>query len=61
VRSVSRSLKIIPQLIIVPEREVVRLGERWIIYLPQQYSALWEELKRQKKKVRVYIEVINEG
>ena len=54
-------MKLIPQLIIVPEREVVRLGERWIIYLPQQYSALWEELKRQKKKVRIYIEVINEG
>jgi len=57
---VSRSLKIIPQLIIVPEREIVRMGDRWIIYLPQQYSELWEELKKRRKKVRVYIEIIEE-
>jgi len=51
-------LRIIPQIIVVPEREVVKLGERWIIYLPQQYAEIWEELKRQRKKVRVYIEVL---
>jgi len=53
-------IKIIPREIFIPRREVVRLGERWIIYLPQDYSELWEELKRQGKKVRVYIEVIDE-
>jgi len=55
----SRNLKLIPELIVIPEREVVRLGDRWIVYLPQQYSALWEELKKRKKKVRIYIEVID--
>ena len=54
----SRNLKLIPKLIIVPQREVVRLGDRWIVYLPQQYSALWHELKERKKKIRVYVEVL---
>jgi len=53
-------LKIIPELIIIPEREVVKLGERWIIYLPQQYAAVWKELKEKNKKVRVYIEILDE-
>ncbi len=58
-RYVSRNLKLIPELLVIPEREVVRLGDRWIIYLPQQYATLWEELKRLKKKVRVYIEILD--
>lgn len=53
-----QNLKFIPKEIIIPKREVVRLGERWIIYLPQDYTEVWEELKRQGKKVRIYIEVI---
>lgn len=53
-------LKIIPKLIIIPRREIVRMGQRWIVYLPMDYSELWEELKRQGKKVRIYIEVVNE-
>jgi len=57
----SRNLKLIPELIVIPEREVVKLGDRWIVYLPQQYSALWRELKERKKKVRIYIEVIENG
>jgi len=57
---VKPNLKYIPKEIFIPRREIVRLGERWIIYLPQNYDELWEELKRQGKKVRVYIEVIDE-
>ena len=38
----------------------MRMGDRWIIYLPQQYLQLWMELKKRKKKVRVYIEVLDE-
>ena len=54
-----QSLRFIPKEIIIAKREVVRLGERWIIYLPQDYAEIWEELKKQGKKVRVYIEVID--
>ena len=52
------NLRIVPNLIVLPKREIVRMGERWIIYLPQDYGVIWEELKKQGKKVRVYIEVI---
>jgi len=57
----SQEIKLIPKLIVIPRRELVRLGERWIIYLPQDYAEIWEELKRQGKKVRVYIEVIEDS
>jgi len=53
------NLRIVPNLIILPKRELVKMGERWIIYLSKEYAELWEELKRQGKKVRVYIEVID--
>lgn len=52
-------LRILPNIIIVPKREVVKVGNnRWIIYLPQEYNEVWEAIKRSGKKVRVYIEVI---
>jgi len=54
----AEEIKLIPKLIIIPKREIVRLGERWIIYLPQNYEELWRILKEQGRKVRVYIEVI---
>jgi len=53
-------IKIIPREIIIPRREIVKMGNRYIIYLPVEYNQLWEELKRQGKKIRVYIEVIDE-
>ena len=56
----SQEIKLIPKLIVIPRRELVRLGERWIIYLPQDYSELWRLLKEQGKKVRVYIEILDE-
>ena len=55
----TRKLKYIPKEIFIPKREVVRLGNRWIIYLPQDYSDLCRVIKEQGKKVRVYIEVID--
>jgi len=55
----AEEIKLIPNLIIIPKREVVRLGERWIIYLPQDYAEVWKKIKKQGKKVRVYIEVIS--
>jgi len=51
-------IKIIPREIIIPRREIVKMGNRYIIYLPVEYNQLWEELKRQGKKVRIYIEVL---
>ena len=53
--------KIIPEVIIVGEREIVRMGKRWIIYLPIELNDVWEAIKKQGKKVRVYIEVLKEG
>ena len=54
------SIHVIPHVIFVPKREVVRLGSRWIIYLPKDYNEVWEAIKRQKKKVKVYIVVVDE-
>ncbi len=51
-------INVIPKVILVPKREVVKLGNRWIIYLPVNYSELWETIKQQGKKVKVYIEVV---
>lgn len=52
-------LRIVPKTVYVLPREVVRLGERWIIYLPQGFSRVWEEIKRQGKKVEVYLVVVD--
>ena len=57
--NVHDNIKMIPELIIIPRREVVRAGNRWIIYLPQDYNELWKSLKESRKKVRVYIEVLD--
>jgi len=54
------NLRYIPKEIFIPRREIVRLGERWIIYLPQDYSELWKLLKEQGKRIRVYIEIIDD-
>ena len=53
------SISLVPKIIYVPPREIVRLGKRWIIYLPQEYNEVWETIKRGGKKVRIYIEVID--
>lgn len=57
----SRGPKIILELIIVGEREIVRMGKRWIVYLPIELNDVWEAIKRQGRKVRVYIEVLEGG
>jgi len=54
------SIKIIPQVIMLPRKEIVKMGNRYIIYLPVEYNMLWEELKHRGKKVRVYLEIIDE-
>ena len=53
-----RSLRIVPNLIIIPKQELVKVGNRWIVYLPTDINDLWEELKRQGRKVRLYVEVV---
>jgi len=45
------SIKIIPQVIMLPRKEVVKMGNRYIIYLPVDYNMLWEELKHKGKLV----------
>jgi len=55
---VEKTLIVIPRLIYIPPREVVRLGNRWIIYLPTDMNELWEAIKKQGMKVKVYIEVV---
>jgi len=54
----SKGPRIIPEVIIVGEREIVRMGKRWIVYLPIELNDVWETIKRQGRKVRVYIEVL---
>jgi len=55
----SEEIRIIPKVIVIPKREIVRHSNRFIVYLPSDYNEIWEELKKQKKKVRVYVEVIS--
>lgn len=57
---VKSDLKYIPKEIFIPKREIVRMGQRWILYLPQEYDEVWRILKEQGRKIRVYIEVIDE-
>lgn len=52
-------IHVIPRVIFIPRREIVRLGNRWIIYLPTDMNELWEVIKSQGKKVKVYIEVVD--
>ena len=53
----AEGIHVVPKVIYVPKREVVRLGNRWIIYLPMDMNELWETIKKQGKKVKVYVEV----
>ena len=46
----AEEIRIIPKVIVIPKREVVRHGNRFIVYLPSDYNEIWEELKKQKKK-----------
>lgn len=55
----TRNLRIIPREIFIPKREVVKLGNRWVIYLPVDMNDLWRTIKEQGKKIRVYIEVMD--
>ena len=45
--------------IFIGKRGIVRQGRsnRYIIYLPTELNDLWEKLNKEKKKVRVYIEI----
>jgi len=53
--------KIIPNTIYIGERSLVRMGEnRWLVYLPVELNDLWEYIKNSGKKVRVYIEILDE-
>jgi len=52
------NISLLPKIIYIPPREIVRLGSRWIVYLPQDHNELWEAIKKSGKKVRIYIEVI---
>ena len=56
----TEGIHVVPKVIFVPKREVVRLGNRWIIYLPMDYNEVWEAIKKQERKVKVYIEVVEE-
>ena len=56
----AEEIKVIPKVILIPKREVVRHGNRYIIYLPIDYNDLWEKIKKMGVKVRIYVEVLNE-
>jgi len=46
---------IIPPVIFIPKREPVRLGNRWIIYLPMDMNELWALIKRKGKIIEGYL------
>jgi len=48
-------INVIPRVIFIPKRELVRLGNRWIIYLPNDMNELWKAIKEQGKKVKLYL------
>ena len=39
------------------ERSIVKMGNRFVITLPQEFKDLWLELSQTKKKVKVFIEI----
>jgi len=53
------------KVVFVGERQIVRMtaarGGRYTIHLPIQQNALWEELWRRGVKVRVYLEIAENG
>jgi len=51
-----KSRKIIPLM----KRKIAQLGEsRFVIYLPTELNELWRELHDGKKRVNVYIEIVD--
>ena len=54
----TKKLKVIP----VGERLIVKVGKgakcRYMVYLPIELNYVWEVLHREKKKVRVWLEVV---
>jgi hypothetical protein len=51
----AEDMHVIPNVIFIPRREVVRLGNRWIIYLPMDYNEVWELIKKRGLKVKAYL------
>ena len=49
----------IPRVMYIPPRQVVKLGERYIVYLPASYNEVWREIKERKKRVRLFVEVVD--
>lgn len=59
VKVLREDLVMLPKVIYLPSRELVRLGrDRWIVYLPKEYNELWEEIKRRRLKVRIFIQLV---
>jgi hypothetical protein len=53
------SVKKVPKEISILKKGVARQGRRYVIYLPTYMNDVWEELRRQGKRVRVHIEVVD--
>ena len=52
-------LVVVPKEMVIPDRTIVREGDRFKIYLPKSMNKLWTVLR--SRKVDVYIVVIGEG
>ena len=42
-------------------RHIVRMGPRYLVYLPQNLNNVWEYLHEQKQRVNIYIVVDKKG
>ncbi|NPA98091.1 MAG: hypothetical protein GXO43_01810 [Crenarchaeota archaeon] len=56
----AEDIKVIPSLIFIPPRRIVRMGNRWIIYLPLEYGEIWENVRKNNKKIKAYIVIVDE-
>jgi hypothetical protein len=55
----TENIHVIPNVIFIPPRQLVRLGNRWIIYLPVDMNEVWESIKHRGLKVKAYLIVEN--
>ena len=52
-----KNMKIVP----AGRRSIVKLGDRYAVYLPMNLNEIWEYLHSKRRRVNVYLIVDNEA
>ena len=55
--SAAEILKLMGNKFVVTKRSIIREHMRYKIYLPEQYNEIWEEIRRQGRRVDLIIAV----